>query len=91
MSNDLSPQSEQYLQQIVASGLYPSKEAAIDAAVEALREKIREYVSDEHAALVDEAMAESAAGKSRPMTSAGWSRLRELAHDVASRSQQGKT
>jgi hypothetical protein len=39
MSRELSPQSEQYLANAVASGLFPSTEAALEAAVEALREK----------------------------------------------------
>ncbi|MBS0207596.1 MAG: hypothetical protein JSS27_01455 [Planctomycetes bacterium] len=90
MSNGLSPQNEQYLAQAVASGLYPSVEAAIDAAVQALREKnpAPEFVPDEHADLVDEALAESAAGKSRVMTSEDWARLRQLAREVAAASGQ---
>ena len=85
MSNSFSPQTERYLEQVVASGLYPSIEAAIDAAVQALREKNRglEFVPEEHAAQVDEALAESATGKSRPMNQADWARLRQLAHDAA--------
>jgi hypothetical protein len=39
MDKALSPQSEQYLASVVAGGLFPSKEAALEAAVAALREK----------------------------------------------------
>jgi hypothetical protein len=91
MEHDISPQSEQYLQQIVASGLYSSKEAAIDAAVAALREKngAVPFVPDEHAEAVDEGLAESKAGLSRPMGTDDWARLRTLASKVAEASQQG--
>jgi hypothetical protein len=37
MADQLSNQSEQYLADVVAGGLYPSKEAALEAAVTALR------------------------------------------------------
>ena len=91
MEHDISPQSEQYLQQIVESGLYSSKEAAIDAAVAALREKngAIPFVPGEHQEAVDEGLAESKAGLSRPMHEEDWARLRTLASQVAEASQQG--
>ena len=86
MASELSPQSEAYLAQVVAGGVYPSKEAALDAAVDALREKNADLspIPEEHAELVERAIASSEAGRSRPMTDQDWARLRKLAIDVAS-------
>jgi len=42
-SRELSPQTEQCLASVVASGLFPSAEAALEAAIEALREKPRRF------------------------------------------------
>ncbi len=85
MANELSSQSEQYLAQVVASGMFPSKEAALDAAVVALREKNEPIplVPAEHMALVEEALESSAAGHSRPMTDEDWSKLHDLVDQVA--------
>jgi hypothetical protein len=41
MAYELSPQSEQYIASVVSGGLFSSKEAALEAAVAALREKTR--------------------------------------------------
>jgi hypothetical protein len=53
-----SPQAERYLASFVAGGLFPSKEAAIEAAVAALREKTEPipFVPDEHMARVEAAI-----------------------------------
>ena len=87
MSNGLSPQSEQYLAQVVASGMFPSKEAAIDAAVVALREKNQNeevpLIPEEHMALVEEALDAVEAGDVRPITQDDWRRWRELIQKVA--------
>jgi hypothetical protein len=85
MSSGLSPQSEQYLAQVVASGMFPSKEAALEAAVVALREKNEEVpmIPGEHMALVEEALASLEAGEGRPITEDGWQRWHELARKVA--------
>jgi hypothetical protein len=37
MERELSSQNEHYLAELVASGVFPSREAALNAAVEALR------------------------------------------------------
>jgi hypothetical protein len=81
VATGLSSQSEQYLAQVVASGMFPSKEAALDAAVVALREKNEQIplVPAEHMALVEEALESSAAGHSRPMTDEDWAALRDVA------------
>jgi len=39
MVNGISPDNEAFLQQAVAAGQFPSREAALDEAVRALREK----------------------------------------------------
>lgn len=91
MGINLSPQSEAYIQQVVATGQYPSPEAAIDAAVAALREQNENilYVPDEHMEAVEQGLAEADAGLSRPMTEADWARLHQLARDVAAGRRQG--
>lgn len=85
MTFDLSPQSEQYLASVVAGGLYPSTAAALEAAVVALREKTAQlpFVPDEHMELVEQALASSGEGRSRPLTDADWSHFRQLAKDSA--------
>ena len=84
MVKELSQQSEQYLASIVAGAL-PSKEAALEAAVEALRKNNEgiQFVPDEHMERVEQAIESANAGLATPMTQADWSRLRQLAHDVA--------
>lgn len=64
MASDLSPQNEQYLQQVLAGGLFPTREAALDAAVSALREKQEESqpIPSEHRRLVEKALDELDAG-----------------------------
>lgn len=92
MDSHLSPQTEQFLADAVANGMFPSKEAALEAAVEALREKTEsiQYVPDEHMADVEEALESANAGEGTPMTSADWDDLRQRAHDVAaSRATRG--
>jgi hypothetical protein len=86
MSRDLSESTEQYLASVVAGRLYPSKEAALEAAVAALREKSRQVplVPDEHLELVEQAVASSLAGRSRALTAADWANLRQNARDAAS-------
>ncbi|HEY5313232.1 MAG TPA: hypothetical protein VIK18_11965 [Pirellulales bacterium] len=89
MSYGLSPQNEQYLESIVAGGLFPTMEAALDAAVEALREKEEDipFICDEHMDAVEEALEDPE--PSRLMTADDWSRLREYAHEVARRKNSG--
>ncbi|HWC88600.1 MAG TPA: hypothetical protein VG433_03070 [Pirellulales bacterium] len=86
MELNLSQQSEQYLQQLVAGGLYPSTAAALEAAVAALRERGEQdpLVPEEHMAAVEQGLASAAAGLARPFIPADWARLRQIAHDAAS-------
>ena len=92
MASGFSPQNEQFLARAIAEGLYPSTEAALDAAVSALREKNEEVpvVPEEHMALVEAAIEESNAGLSREMTAADWDALRQTVREVAAR-KQGST
>jgi Arc/MetJ-type ribon-helix-helix transcriptional regulator len=84
MSFGLSPQNERYLDEQVELGRFPSKEAALDAAVEALRsgDGIPE-VPAEHAAALEEAFADLEKNGSQVMTDADWDDLRQFARDVA--------
>jgi hypothetical protein len=86
MVSELSPQIEQYLASVVADGLFPSKEAALEAAIEALREKTEPipFVPDEHMARVEQSIESAEAGRSRALTDADWQNLRQLARDAAS-------
>lgn len=88
MAQPLSPQAEQFLASIVAGGLYPSKEAALEAAVAALREKSESLlpVPDGHVELVEEAIIAADKGELRSLDKADWLRLRQFAHEVAARS-----
>ncbi len=79
MAGDLSPQYEQYLARVVAGGLFPTKQAALEAAIDALREKTGAipYVPDEHMARVEQAIESANAGRSSPMTPQYWDSLRQ--------------
>jgi hypothetical protein len=85
MIKELSPQTEQYLARIVSGGMYPSKEAALEAAVEALREKNAKvpFVPDEHMEQVEKAIESANAGRLTPMTPEYWERLRQVVRDTA--------
>lgn len=85
MSSGLSPQNEQFIADAIAQGLFPSKEAAIDAAVDAMRQQKTDVpmVPDEHMAGVEEALAEMEAGIEEDMTDADWRELRQIATDAA--------
>jgi len=92
MANELSSYSEEYLARIVAAGIFPSKEAALEAAVAALREKTEPLplVPPEHMDLVEQALASSHSGYPRPFTAADWERLRQLARDTAAGVNKGQ-
>lgn len=85
MSFGLSPQNERFLEQVVAGGRFPSKEAALDAAVTALRGQQEDVpeIPAEHAPLVDQGLDDLADVGSQKMTVADWDRLRALARNVA--------
>lgn len=92
MPDELSPQAEAYLASIVAGGLYSSKQAAIEAAVAALREKNQPLpnVPDDHMDAVEAALSAAQTGQLCEFTAADWSRLRGYAHDVAARVTPGE-
>ena len=91
MSIELSPQNEQFLTSMVAGGLFPSKEAALDAAIEALREKTQQPATlrAEHIELIEQGLASLQAGRSRDFTAADWETLRQLARDTAASTEPG--
>ena len=76
MTYQLSPQSEQFLASVVAGGQYASKEAALEAAIAALREKseLSRQVPEEHRELVEEAIVSAHDGRLREMSPEDWSR-----------------
>jgi hypothetical protein len=85
MATELSPQIEQYLASVVAGGLFPSQEAALEAAIAALREKTEPipFVPDEHMERVEQAIESANAGRTKPMTPEYWESLRQMIRDVA--------
>lgn len=87
MNHELSPQSEQYLDKVVSGGLFPSKEAALEAAVAALREKTEEipFVPDEHMEAVERGLEEANAGKLTPVTPEFWNGLRQMVREIAAK------
>jgi hypothetical protein len=88
MSTGLSPQIEQKIAAAVASGLFPSREALIEAGVAQLLDEHIPLVPAEHMARVEEAIESSHAGLSRPMTDEDWQRLRDRACAVAAKKEQ---
>ncbi len=89
MDQQLSPQNEEFLERIVAGGIFPSKAAALDAAATALREKSDAIplVPEEHMEAVEHGLAQADAGLCEPMTAEDWASLRQYAHDCAARRQ----
>ncbi len=53
MSADLSPQNEQFIQEVVASGSYPSRAAALNAAVDLLKHRQMELVEQVNAGIAE--------------------------------------
>ncbi len=87
MSGDLSPHIEQKIADAVAGGLYPSREALIEAGVEHLLEEQVPLVPQEHMALVEAAIESSRAGQSAEMRRQDWDELQRMVSDIAA----GKT
>lgn len=86
MASELSPQTEQFIQQAVASGLYPSREAMIDKAIEILHkaEARQALIHD-----VNQGIAEFAAGLGAEMTREDWDEI-ELAGIELARQDRAK-
>ncbi len=89
MATQIPPQIEQYLASVVAGGLFPSQEAALEAAIDALREKTEPipFVPDEHMERVEQAIESANAGKCRELTDADWENLRQMARNAAAGKQ----
>lgn len=85
MSGELSPLTEEYLAKVVADGIFPSKEAALEAAVAALREKTEEIppVPVEHHHRVEEGLKSADAGRVRELSDADWEQIRDLVRSRA--------
>ena len=83
MSGGLSPHIEQKIADAVAGGLYPSREALIEAGVEHLLEEQVPLVPEEHMALVEAAIESSRAGHSAEMTRQDWDELHRMVSGIA--------
>jgi hypothetical protein len=80
MDLELSSQAEQYRSSVVADGLFSSQKAALEAAVEALRERTEPlpFVPDEHMARVEQAIESADFGRCRELPDADWENLRQI-------------
>ncbi|MBL8827799.1 MAG: hypothetical protein JNM18_12545 [Planctomycetaceae bacterium] len=85
MARELSAQNEQYLGQLVRSGAFASRAAALNAAVEALKRQASDDL-DLSLERLDSEETVTAAGDrngSQPVDDAHWRRLDRLAEEVA--------
>jgi Arc/MetJ-type ribon-helix-helix transcriptional regulator len=87
MSSGLSPHVEQKIAEAVAGGLYPTREAVIEASVEHFLDDQIPMATEEHMALVEAAIESSNAGLSSEMTRQEWAELHQSIRDIAA----GKT
>ncbi|MBL8830614.1 MAG: hypothetical protein JNM18_26815 [Planctomycetaceae bacterium] len=83
MSTDLAPHIEQKIAAAVASGLFPSREAVIEAGVEQLLDSHIPRIPAEHRERVEAAILAANAGHVEPMSAEEWESLRQLVRDVA--------
>jgi len=85
MATELPPKIEEYLASVVAGGMFPSQEAALEAAIIALREKTEPtpFVPGEHMERVEQAIESANTGRTRPMTPEYWDSLREIVRSAA--------
>lgn len=83
MSMAFSPHIEQKISEALAGGLYPSREALLEAGVEKLFADPVPPIPDEHMDLVEAAMESSRAGHSAVMTNQEWEQLRRGVRDIA--------
>ncbi len=87
MSGGLSPQIERKIAEALAGGLFPSREALIEAGVEHLLDEQVPLVRPQDLALVEAALESSSAGRSAEMTRQEWDELHRMVADIAA----GKT
>jgi hypothetical protein len=87
MSSGLSPHVEHKIAEALASGLYPSREALLEAGVEQLLNEQLPLVPEEHEVLVAAAIESSGAGRSAKMSRREWDDLHQLVRDVAADKQ----
>lgn len=85
MSQLFSPHIEQLIQHALATGLFTSREAVIEAGVSRLLEDAPQSIPPEHVSAVLAGLDEDDAGQVAEMTEHEWDKLRQLARDTASR------
>ncbi len=85
MERELSSQNEHYLAELVASGVFPSREAALNAAVEALKLQGSDipYVPDEHLEAVEAAIKSIRRDGTFPVDDEHWRRLDRLVDAIS--------
>ena len=88
MSSGFSPQIDRKIAEALSGGLYPSREALIEAGVEQLLDEQVAMVPEEHMALVEAAIESSQAGGSERMKPEDWDELHRLVADVAAGKQR---
>ncbi len=85
MDGQLSPQAEEFLAHVVADGLFATKQAAMEAAVDALRKRTEliPLIPDEHMEAVERGIESANARRTSPFTPEFWDRLQQIARDAA--------
>lgn len=83
MSSQLSPHVEDLIAHAVANGMFPTREAVLEAGVERLFKEVIPPVPDEHLAAVELGLAEIEQGLVEDMTKGDWDELHQLVQDVA--------
>jgi hypothetical protein len=85
MAAELSSRIEQHLASMVAGGLFPSQDAALEAAIDALCDKFEPIVDApaEHMERLEQAIESANAGNTKPFTPEYWNNLRQKIRDAA--------
>jgi hypothetical protein len=63
MASDLSPKYEAFISEQLSTGVYPTRERLLEAALDSLIDETAKPVPDEHIPLLEEAEASIAAGR----------------------------
>lgn len=79
MASELSPQSEGFIRDALAGGMFRSRESVLDAAIDALREKqaTTPLIPAEHMALVEAAIEDLEKNGGVEITDAYWDELKD--------------
>ena len=90
MAGELSPQTEAFIRDAVSLGIFPTREALLEKAVEQLRHDVTEIplVDPEHMAGVEEALRSIEAGKGTELTEEEWDAIEQEGIALARRDRE---